>query len=180
MRLFLAIDLPDPLKAKLEKAQSALTGGRRVPRDNLHLTVLFLGDELSLDAAEQVDMELRARALPKAEIVVAGIGHFGHDAPRAIWAGVAKSEGLVSLHEKCRSAARRAGCETPKRRFVPHVTLARYGSSDMTGHIDLATMLGRHGQMSYPAFTASELVLYRSHFGRAGPAYEPLASYDLS
>ncbi len=180
MRLFLAIDLPDPLKATLERAQTALTGGRPVPRENFHLTVLFLGSDLTMEMAEQVDMELRARALPKADISVSGIGHFGHDIPRTIWAGISRSDALATLHEKCRSAARRAGCETPKRRFVPHVTLARYAPSDPAGQADLAGVLARHGGLACPAFTADELWLYRSHIGRAGPSYEPLASYDLT
>ena len=180
MRLFLAIDLPDPLTAKLESIQSVLSGGRRVPPENFHLTVLFLGDDISMETARQLDMELRARPLPRADIVVSGIGHFGHDTPRIIWAGVAKSQALVTIHDKCRSAARRAGCETSKRRFVPHVTLARYTPSDLTGRVDLSSMLVRHGGMSCPVFTAEELWLYRSHIGRSGASHEPLASYDLT
>jgi len=37
---------------------------------------------------------------------------------------VKKNDGLMALHEKCKAAARRAGLELEKRKYMPHVTLA--------------------------------------------------------
>ena len=49
MRLFIGVDLPDSIKDAVAKVQKQLTEldlytGRLVPRENLHVTMLFLGN----------------------------------------------------------------------------------------------------------------------------------------
>src|SRR5438105_8405666 len=63
LRLFCALTLPEPVLDRLVEWQAReLAGGERVvPRDNLHVTVAFLGSRPAADA-EPVAAELRAAA----------------------------------------------------------------------------------------------------------------------
>jgi 2'-5' RNA ligase len=59
MRAFLALPLPDHATALLERLQQEIPVGRLVPPENLHLTLVFLG-ERSEAALEELHFALEA------------------------------------------------------------------------------------------------------------------------
>ncbi|MXQ06412.1 RNA 2',3'-cyclic phosphodiesterase [Alphaproteobacteria bacterium GH1-50] len=179
MRLFLALDIPDDDRDALAGLQSGMSGGRQVEPDLFHITIAYLGDGVRDETASDLHDLLGAAPFSRGEIALKGIGHFGHSAPTAIWVGVAPVAPLDALHQRTARLAREAGLDLPRRRYVPHVTLARYSEGDLEAANDLAHLLLRHGSFSRPAFRPIALNLMRSHLGRRGPDYEVLAQYPL-
>lgn len=93
-----------------------------------------------------------------------------------LWAGVAKEPLLVHLQGKIERALVRAGIEPERRKFKPHVTLARFrsGAPDRLG-----PYFQRHSRFSSEPFLVDRFVLFRSHLGSEGAHYEVLATYPL-
>ena len=179
MRLFLAIDIPHEDRDVLNGYQGRMTGGRLVPPDQFHITLAFLGANVAPQDAEAIDSELATTELKATVIRLEGIGHFGHDGPSSIWVGVSPAKALQPLHAKIARLAREAGVNLPRRRFVPHVTLARYGRGDATGLADLTNLLAGASPLHRPEFRPTALHLKQSHLSSSGPDYQTLASYPL-
>ncbi|MFN0113701.1 MAG: RNA 2',3'-cyclic phosphodiesterase [Paracoccaceae bacterium] len=179
MRLFLALTPPDAILDRLEALQSEIPVGRPVPRENLHVTLAFLG-EVDPTGAEALHDELARIAAPALEIAFAGLGSFGRPDPAVVFAAVARNAALVALHRKLRAAAHAAGLMPDRERFHPHVTLARFGRGlgpDET--LRLARFLSAWGAVSLPAFTATGFSLFESHLGKGGARYDALAAYPM-
>lgn len=177
MRLFLAIPIEGAAARTLAAIQDDLKIGRPVDPDDFHLTLVFLG-EVDGPRAEELDAEVSSAVLPAVSLEIAGIGHFGHGAPRAVWAGVTPTPELTRLQAKLAQAARRAGIEVGRRRFVPHVTLSRLKGRPE----DAAAVAGfsaRNGRLRLQAEAPRAVTLYASHLRAEGPLYEPLEDYPL-
>lgn len=94
---------------------------------------------------------------------------------RVVWlglsAGVEPAKELARLVEaRCRAA----GLAPETRDFSAHLTLARARDRVGAPPPDLGS------PPVLPQWRAGELVLYRSHLGRAGAVYEPLRTIPLS
>lgn len=177
MRLFLALPVPEPQRERLAALQNRLRTGRAVDPEAFHLTMLFLGD-VPRAAAEELDAALAGAEFRLPPITLERLGHFGHARPAAIWIGAGPRDALEGLHADLRRRARRAGLELPRRRFVPHVTLARVrGRAEDAG--ELARAFGREGTPALPPFAPVRLELKRSHLGPSGARHEILADYPV-
>lgn len=174
-RLFIAIKPPDPLIDQLLDTMGDVAGARWQNRDQLHLTLEFLGDVAPPAVDVLHDGLLRIRHQPMS-LSVAGVGHFedrGH--PIALWAAVGPHDALGILARKVRAAARRAGLRPVARRFVPHITLARLNRS--CGPI--ADFLARHSDLRSADHPVDRFGLYLSEPGAQGSVYRCLASFPL-
>jgi 2'-5' RNA ligase len=110
------------------------------------------------------------------EMRLGGMGTFkrGHLA-RVVWLGLTSgAEEIAALAAKVEAECERAGLEREVRRFNAHLTLARARARDGAPLPDLAP------PPELDAWQADELILYRSHLGRAGSVYEPLRRIRLS
>jgi RNA 2',3'-cyclic 3'-phosphodiesterase len=176
-RAFVAIPLPEDAAARLAGLARGCPVGRRVPEDNLHLTLVFLGDVTDAGLEELHDALSAVRSGP-VELRFEGLGVFGDDRPRALWAAVAAEPGLMSLQRQAERAARKAGLSPEARRFVPHVTLVR-----MKGHREdaapLARFLAGRGGASAPPVRAVAFSLLSSRLRPEGAVYEELARYPM-
>ncbi|MCY4190957.1 MAG: RNA 2',3'-cyclic phosphodiesterase [Rhodospirillaceae bacterium] len=176
IRLFVGLKLPDDLRDVLSIMERGIPGARWVASDNFHVTLRFIGD-VAEHEAEDIDSSLRAIRARNFPLTLTGVGHFGKlRSARSIWTGVHANPALKHLQAKVESAIVRAGFATEKRRFKPHVTLARIKGE--TGH-HLANFLSEHGDFRAPPFPVTAFHLYQSHLGRNGAAYEMLCSYPL-
>jgi 2'-5' RNA ligase len=178
MRAFLAIPMPEETAAAMVAAQARLPTGRPVPEENLHLTLAFLG-EAGAEVLSAVDEDLGAARLPVAEVRFGGLDTFAEMERGLVFVTVLADEGLTALQSKVERVARMAGADLPRRRFRPHVTLARSNRQPKGPARDrMAAALGL--AVTIPGFTATEVVLYRSTLGPGGALHEPLESYPLS
>jgi 2'-5' RNA ligase len=177
MRLFVALDLPWPLRHQLAGLTTGIMGARWVPRENLHLTLRFIG-EVPNWRAEEVDLALhsiRGRGFP---LVIAGVGLF-EKAGRvtSLWAGIERSSALEHLQAKIETALQRAGLEPERRRFVPHVTLARL---DQPANDKIAGFVQRNNLFRGEAFAVERFTLFSSQLGKEGSSYTAENDYSLT
>jgi len=173
-RLFVAIQPPRPIRARL----LALMGGVRAARwqsdDQLHLTLRFIG-EVDRHRAEDVAAALGTVRQPRIAITLEGIGQFDRRGRvEALWIGARPQAALAQLHNKIDQALVRVGLEPEGRAYLPHVTLARFGAR--AG--DIGGFMATAGAAIGP-FEAEDYCLYESHRGADGAVYEVIARYPL-
>ncbi|MFC7326471.1 RNA 2',3'-cyclic phosphodiesterase [Marinactinospora rubrisoli] len=184
MRLFVALT---PSAAALDRLHRAVApvraraGGRALrwmPREEWHITLLFLGQVPDPEVPGLRDLLGREVAGRRAmRLALRGAGTFPADAARGrvLWAGLdGDLEPLADLADALRSAAEAHGVPIEARPFVPHLTLARSrGPHDLTGPRDeLAAMTGS-------PWRAGEVELVCSRAGD-GPRYRTLATWRLT
>src|SRR5690242_19950978 len=137
MRAFLAIDLPEEIKAELRRQQAAIRAAcAGTSRDReigwtrpegVHLTLKFLGET---DQVNQVIEAVGALGpFEKFSVEVKGFGFFP-DArrPRVLWTGLEAPDGLKELAGRVERAVEKLGFAPERRGFTPHLTLARFRS----------------------------------------------------
>lgn len=178
MRAFVALDLPEAARAALLALQAGLRVGRIVPEDNLHLTLAFLGDIPDSQAFDLAEA-LHTATLPAASLALHGLDLFGPKRA-AVLAAKGEGAGLEALHAKVMRTAREAGIALPRRRFRPHVTLARLPRDlGARSEATLADFLALNARFDVAPTPAPGLTLYRSHLRQSGALYEPLAEVSL-
>lgn len=179
IRAFLGIDLPPEVRGALQVQQFLLPLPRKVEPENLHLTLVFLGDcpEPALEAAHEGFEALRASAF---SLALQGLGLFGKDKPRTAWAGVAPSPDLLHLQAKVETIARRAGCPVDGRKFTPHVTLGRFPPPPPAEALRLERAIAMGQGFRTDPWEVTELTLWQSHLSAKGARYDVLARYPLA
>lgn len=178
MRLFIAVLFPPPVLETLAAVQQRLSGmaekGRFVHKENLHLTLKFLG-EVSPDKVAPLTAALarQVRDLPRFWLSCGGVGAFGRERPlRVVWLGLKGDlAALRRLYEAVEQAAHAAGFPPERRRFTPHVTLAREVAIDPAVLADVAVPTCR--------FAAEEVALLASDVQGGRRRYTPLARFLL-
>lgn len=180
IRAFVAIPLPDEIVRALGAAQAGLPAGRAVAPENMHITVAFLGEHPE-PLVEDVHYALDTIRAPAFELTLDGLGLFGGDRPRVLYADVRPEPMLTHLREKVLQAARGAGLRMDRERYNPHVTLARFHTG-LKGEEAEKMRAFTVRRMAFRAgpFGVHEFHLYRSSLGRNGPIYEELAAYPLN
>ncbi len=174
-RLFSAVELPEDIREHLSDLNAPLPGSKWVDHDDMHITLRFAGDIDGGLAREFTDLlgEIEVDAF---EIRLEGLGTFGGNDPRTIWAGVSPSAELEALARANERAARSAGLRPQHRPFKAHVTLARLRS---TPPERVARYLGRIGAFRSRRFAVSQFVLYSSKPKVGGGPYVVEAAYPL-
>lgn len=125
-RYFFAVWPQPPIRDELA-AWSGEIGAdkvaKRVPADNLHITLAFLGTLV----VSQVEAARRVAAATTWKPTVLELDRIGYwKRSRIIWAGPRQGcEPLSGLAEGLRDGLRRVGFRIDARPFVPHVTLFR-------------------------------------------------------
>jgi RNA 2',3'-cyclic 3'-phosphodiesterase len=174
-RLFSAIEIPKSVAERLTMLRAGLTGARWIDPENYHLTLRFIGD---VDGATARDFESALGEIVAApfRLEVTGLGSFGGGKPRAIFAGIGRSQGLDALQRANERAAREAGLPPEGRNYKPHVTLARLKGARAES---VAAYLQRQGDIGPEPFTVSRFVLYSSRNSVGGGPYVVEAAYPL-
>lgn len=129
MKLFIAIELPKPMKKEISSALKELkiksTGGRFVAENNLHITLHYIGESSDLSGAvsamRQASQGIRPFILrPESYDFFEKSGH----KTSFVTVGGQLSE-LEILHETLEAALCDNGFSRDYKRFVPHITLGR-------------------------------------------------------
>lgn len=177
LRLFVGIGLPEQVQDALLDLGEGIPGATWISAENFHITLRFLGEMPENEAAD-IDTALGGVAAPSFNLELAGVNHFGPiRKARSVWAAVAPCPALVHLRNKVEAACVRAGAEPERRKFKPHVTLARIKGE--TGH-HLADYLARHSLFTAGPFAVDHFTLYLSHRSSGGHNYEAVADYPLA
>jgi 2''-5'' RNA ligase len=169
LRLFCALRLSDDVVEDVVRWQTThVTAGRVVPRENLHLTLAFLGSTPSYTVPHIID-ELRQASAAAGPISFQVSGY--REGPRV---------GMLTLDDEGGAAARlagdlherlhRLGVYTPERRpWLPHLTVVRFKTRPR-----LHPSLPGLGRVS-----PSDAALYNSLLRSTGAQYVVLATLAL-
>ncbi len=176
IRLFVALQLPEAQRQQLRGLQGGPLNVRWIPLENLHITLRFFG-EVNGHVAAELDEELARIEADTFEIHLRSVGHFdSRGVARALWAGVEPAPPLTALQARVETAAIRAGLEPERRKFHPHVTLARLKGYPL---VRLAPYMADYAGFAAPPFTATQFALMSSRTNKDGSVYKTEALYDL-
>jgi 2'-5' RNA ligase len=200
-RLFVAVDPPEDVRDALAAwARSAARGGNGGARPNaslrvldpglLHVTLCFLGNR-PVEEMDALAAQLSACEGTAGELSLGAPLWLPPRRPRALAVELHDSDGeLARLQAEIVAALGEVsgwqpgegaqgggglggtGTSGARRRFRPHVTVARMGR----GAIRFERVLPPTPSLS---FTPSELVLYRSWLSPEGASYEAVASHPI-
>jgi 2'-5' RNA ligase len=176
-RLFAALELPAPVRDALSafgRAAAADDFALRAVRDDaLHVTLAFLGHR-ALDDIEPACEAVRSAAAPVPSLSLGEPLWLAPRRPHVLTVEVLDGDGaLFALQERVVEALVEAvGYEPERRRFRPHVTVARvrHGAAPRRGGLPDAPKA---------AFAGEAVVLYRSWLGGGPARYEALERAGL-
>jgi len=178
-RLFIALPVPEEIADELTTLQSGVPDARWVPAENFHVTLCFAG-EVQGGVMKDLEEELSDIAGPQFTLAVAGVEQFSTGKqPKALVALVAKNDRLDWLQQKVSTVARNCGVEIDRRKFRPHVTLARFSNGAETGH-HIAQFMAGHSTFQAGPWVADHFALYSSRRSSGGAVYREEAAYDLT
>ena len=176
MRLFVALAIPDSVAATMFLIQAGVPGAKWQTREQLHLTLRFIGEVDGRDGS-MIDDALAAISGPPFTLALKGVGEFGGKTPRALWAGVSDPAAVTHLARKIETAMQRIGLPAEERKFTPHVTLARLRGAPAVKVIDY---LADHALYASAPCKVHEFRLYSSMLTPDGSVYVPERVYPLT
>ncbi|MEM2878466.1 MAG: RNA 2',3'-cyclic phosphodiesterase [Candidatus Hadarchaeales archaeon] len=183
MRLFLAIDITDEIRAELVKAQGRIkaTGAdlKLVEPENVHLTLKFLG-EVGEEMIGRIS-ETMERSVPKGGAFKAGVRGVGVFPDlryiRVVWAGVSDgADRIVELQRGIDAGMESLGFKRESG-FVPHITLARVRSP--RGRERLIDELRAMSDLDFGTMEVKSVKLRQSRLTPQGPIYSTIAEACL-
>jgi RNA 2',3'-cyclic 3'-phosphodiesterase len=186
-RVFVAIDVPDPVREALKEPLTALDPLRESLRLNaverMHLTLHFLG-HLPRAEVEKLPAALApvVAGHRRFSLSAEGVGAFpGIARPRVVWAGIAGVDlpRLVALQQELGDGLRRASVAVEDR-FSAHLTLARVRRPlRAPERAALRDWSARWGSSSFGDVPVDQVRLMRSQLGGGPARYTTLATFDL-
>ncbi len=188
VRSFIAIKLPDELKAGLTRLEAELKLGKLpsvkwVDPSSIHLTLKFLGN-IAVDRIPEITraMEETTRGLSPFHLEVKGLGVFPNlRRVQVAWVGISgEVDKLGQLQQRIDSSLVPLGFTAESRAFTPHLTLARLRDQASPDERQ------RFGQLiadtrfeaSYTIIVAA-ISLMKSQLTREGAIYSRISSVGL-
>jgi RNA 2',3'-cyclic 3'-phosphodiesterase len=175
MRLFVALTLPDAVAQSLLLILGGVPGARWQTREQLHLTLRFIGEVDGRDAAA-LDDALAAIRAPAFTLQLHAVGQFGGRQIHTLWAGLRRNETLDYLQRKVDNAIRRVGKPQDTHKFTPHVTLARLRNPEPGKVLEWLT---HHALYTSVEFPVDAFCLYSSKLTSDGSIYRVEQEYSL-
>lgn len=179
MRLFVAVDLPEPIKDQIEALRAVIPGATWVKRPAYHLTLRFLGDGIAEARLGEIKAALARVEAPPFELALRGVGRFpapGRRPARVLWAGVQAPPALDALYRGVSATLNPIGFPSDGQPFNPHITLARLRQPVER---EVERFLTQHEGVVSAPFAVSEFILYASELTPQGPIYTIQASFPL-
>lgn len=128
MRLFIAINFEEKVKeqllAMIEMMRPFASRGRFVDKENLHLTLEFLG-EVDEGQVSLIKESISTITQDSFCLKFTQVGFFKRPKGKIYWLGVEQSEALMIIQKELREDLLAKGFEIEERPFFPHVTLGR-------------------------------------------------------
>ncbi len=171
VRSFIAIEIPEEIKNKIERVQESIEKEvKNVEKDNLHITLLFLGEleNSEIEKIIEIMKEMKAKTF---NVEIKGVGFFPNDKfIRIIWAGVYSNE----LNNLCEELSIKLN---KKQKFRGHVTISRVKRKISR---DTLERLNKFKNSKFGNFQVKKIVLKKSVLTPTGPKYSDLFVKGLS
>ena len=186
IRSFLAFELPSEIEAVVTRVSDELKesslDAKWVKSGNIHLTVVFMGD-IEVNEVPEIKEEVGkvCRTYGAFDISLKGLGCFPHTRkPRVIWVGLDGDLERMSLfRDALQERLIPFGVKEEKRKFKPHLTLGRFRKPKRMSPEELE-LFSRYGDVTSPACSLTELVLFKSELKPGGARYTRLGVWPLS
>ncbi len=186
-RTFIAVPLSQGIRDRLLSWR--VQWGRQaqdvkwVEPDNLHVTLIFLGEVDNREVPQVCSLTEEAVALAELSafsMKVKGVGCFPNvRRPRIIWAGVEQgAEELIRVHDALEATLETLGYRREERRFTPHITLGRTRSDGPL--TQLGQWLTESAAAEAGEMTVQEIHVMGSELTRSGPQYTVLGRVPLA
>lgn len=179
-RIFFAVAIPDHLREMLADLQSRVPGGndavKRVERENLHITLQFVGnvDEQQL-AQILAGAQRAAQTAQPFTLEIGGAGVFPNPKhPRVIWAGV--TQGRKELTTLAKILGDSIGIQ-PDNAYSPHLTLGRVREGRQ---LPLANFLRNEAGFTAGPMTVNHFTCMASTLTSQGAAYRSVKDFWLT
>ena len=176
IRLFAGIPVPDEFGQVLARLRQPLPGAKWVEPENYHITLRFAGDIDNAVAREFSDFLARID-VNAFSLRINGLGTFGGNDPRVLWAGIEPCAELMTLQRATETAARSAGLKPERQQFKPHITIARLRHTRLDA---VSKLLQQHGALESPPFFVDRFALYSSKPRTGGGPYVIERSFALA
>ncbi len=172
MRQFIAIPLPEEVKQDIENIIDpfrGIKGIKPVKTENLHLTLVFIGDKGS---DTQID-SIREVSFRPFDLSTTSVEVFPVRRPRLIWIEINKTDELSDLHRKL------AGIYDVGEELKAHITIARIKWLSPENKKLLKELTGQMNPY-ITSFRVSHFNLYNSELNPDGPVYRVVESFSAA
>jgi len=184
-RIFIAIDISDEARAAVaDYIDKMIIDFPRVrigweQPEKLHFTIRFLGDVDEEKLGQVCDIvEAAADKLRPFTVRIVETGLFPHyKNPKVLWLGPKQgSEEMVKVNALIESGLERIGIEPERRKFHPHLTIARIKDQEKS-----RTLVRVHRQRQFEpiVFAATGITVYESKLQKTGSEYFPLRFFPF-
>lgn len=185
LRTFIAVDPGKAIRDKAQALQEVL--GRASPdvkwveHDNLHVTLLFLGevDDRIVPSVCRVVGECSAEQ-SSFTMAVEGVGCFPNARrPRTLWVGITDgSQELCALHDALEGPLLDLGCyRREERKYTPHLTIGRVKTDRPSDQLGVA--IARQSAWHAGVIPVREVLVLSSELRPQGPVYSVLSRAKL-
>ncbi len=151
-----------------------------VNENNLHLTLKFLG-ETSVRQTEEIKakLELISRDFQTFPLILKGLGFFkSKRQPKVLFAQIENANQLKAIALAIDESLLELGFEPEKRKFSPHLTLARI--RDLKDMGKFQRLVESYKNMRFQDDTLSEIIFYQSILKPQGAVYKPIETFKLN
>jgi 2'-5' RNA ligase len=191
MRLFLGISPPKEIINSFKNIQLSLNQFKKylrfVKSDHIHVTLRYLGNEISKETYELISSRLEKIAKShrgfNIQIKEVNYGFPGRYWPRILYVGCKQSEGLLRLYNSIHSSLNSLQCDEifyDQRKDNPsfHITLART-KSKLTKDVVRNIRNSIKKSELYEGFQVKSFSLIESTLQTDGPVYKVLDKFIL-
>lgn len=181
VRSFISIPCPESVKDRIIEVQKEIVGyGAMTPvgRENMHLTLKFLGD-VNEKTLEEVKNTLNAVSdTPKFNATFIGLGVFPNQSyVRVIWVGIGEgSTEMMELAGRIDEKLSAFGFGKDEK-FHPHLTIARV--KNVTDKGGLRDAIKKYSSTIFSSFSVEGIDLMESRLTPKGPVYSVLNEFKL-
>lgn len=128
MRLFIAINfnerIKDDIMSVTRELQQVAAKGNYTLRDNLHLTVVFLG-EINQDRIGLIKSAMNRIKAQSFLLSFDKTGLFKRNGGNIYWIGLKENPALTSIYDQLYEELSKAGFRLEERKYTPHLTIGR-------------------------------------------------------
>mgnify|MGYP000240561225 CR=1 FL=1 len=179
-RAFVAIDLPETIRASVGAAQATLKSYgfhvKWVRVESIHLTLKFLGNiEVNRTDAIVNAMALAIEGRNALRLNASGMGVFPNARrPRVVWVGLGgQLDQLISLQQTLDAQLVDLGFPAETRPFKGHLTLGRVKGKVAADRLQAA--LSEFNSFESDSFAADRIILFKSELHPTGAVYTKVA-----
>lgn len=168
LRLFIALEPPAIIKQRLLLLKRSIPGARWQKSNQMHITTNFIG-EVGNDSLPQILVTLAAIKVKSLELNINGVDYFGScRQPRVIYAKIIATPELIALNKRVNKALLEIGIKIERKKFKPHVTLARLKQASFQS---VGQFIQTEGLFKTEVFTLNEFHVLSSKLSADGSQY---------